>query len=329
MNAPKISVVIATFNRAAMLKEALQSLVDQTFSDFEAIIVDDGSTDETPEIVAAFSDPRFHYIFQENKGRSTARNCALAKVRSTFIAFLDSDDLFAPDKLYRQLTALENNPDYAMSYTSASIIDDTGCSQNTCYRALESGQLHDKIAFYLPVTILLPTVMVRSSILNDSGWFDEQMNRFEDTDLWRRISLRSRLLAIDEPLTSIRNHAGNQMEHPLHVYEAVRYYTGKIKSDADTDVEMWHSGSARLFLHYGLAIYQMAGMKPFSYPFFFESIKLSPDKTINTLQTNQVLGVPQALRLLLCSFIVAPLKLSKFFVVTIIDRIVFRLRRCL
>ncbi len=316
---PKISVVIATYNRAPLLREALQSLIRQDFTDFEAIIVDDGSTDDTEEIVKSFADVRFRYVHQENRGRSAARNRALHMVRGEYVAFLDSDDLFSEHKLSRHLQCLDAEPEYGMSYTSACVINDDGEEQFSpfaelenapYYRATESGWLYDSIAYYLPITILLPTVMIRSSLVVKICGFDEQMNRFEDTDFLRRIARQTMILAVDEPLTTIRTHVGNRMEHPERVYESIRYYTEKLKSEVGADNTTWRQGSARLFLHYGLAIYSMDGIKSAAYPFFKAAISLAADNTLHFLRLNKVLGIPQALRLFLSCFTASPFKLS-------------------
>ena len=101
-SAPKVSVIIPTYNRADMVGDAIQSVIDQTYHSWELIIVDDGSQDNTSEVVAQFSDPRIRYIYQENKKLPAARNTGIRASSGEYLVFLDSDDLFMPDKLRAQ-----------------------------------------------------------------------------------------------------------------------------------------------------------------------------------------------------------------------------------
>ncbi|TWJ19371.1 glycosyltransferase family 2 protein [Geobacter argillaceus] len=326
MKSPLVSVIIPTYNRAALLQEALQSIVGQTFADYEVLIVDDGSTDSTREVAARFPADRFIYMHQEHQGRSAARNRALAATRGRYVAFLDSDDLFTADKLERQVEILEAHPDYGMVYTAARVIDEQGRelfspyatnSGTPYYRATESGFIYDRIAYYLPLTILLPTVMVRSSILQSVGGFDERLDRFEDTDLWRRIAKVAGIFALDVPLTTIRTHSGNRMEHPAKVFAAIAYYTGKIKEQDGGESPQWRKGSARLYLHYALAVHALEKMRPLSRGFFKEAVRLAPVDTVDYLLVNHVMSSRYALQLLAGSFRHAPLILSRLAAVTI------------
>ena len=126
INTPRVSVVIPTFNRASILGNAIESVLSQTYDSYEIIIVDDGSTDDTSSVVTKFNSSRINYLYQENKGRSSARNKALSLANGEYIAFLDSDDKFYPQKLELQVTLLDSNPAFGMSYTSARVSDEHG-----------------------------------------------------------------------------------------------------------------------------------------------------------------------------------------------------------
>ena len=143
---PTVSVVIPTYNRALMVKEAIQSVLDQTYSDFEIIVVDDGSTDDTREVVTAFAD-KVRYVFQENSGRSNARNRAIHMARGRYIAFLDSDDLYMPHKLDMQVACMEKVPEFGMVYSTAVCIDEQGNDLTRIYKANESGWIYRLVAF--------------------------------------------------------------------------------------------------------------------------------------------------------------------------------------
>ncbi len=267
-----MSVIVPTHNRALLLREALESLRDQTYEDFECIIVDDGSSDDTRDVVESF-DERFRYVYQTNSGRSNARNSALKLVRGRYIAFLDSDDLFLPQKLEVQLQCLEGCPDIGWAYSSALNIDEYGNVQPFTYKATASGWIHSEIAFYIPLTVILPSVVVRREVMETIGGFDERMDRFEDTDMWRRISRKYPVLAISEPLVKVRAHSGNTMEDPCRVFQSMSYYVDKVfLEDGDTDSSLLCRRASDFFLHYGRAVYAHREWRSLARPFLFASL---------------------------------------------------------
>ena len=262
-----MSVVIPTFNRADFIREAVDSVLSQDFASLEVIVVDDGSTDATPTVMAAIDDQRLHYVGQANHGRSHARNAALRLARGRYIAFLDSDDLYLPGKLRRQVAFLDENPDFAMVYTAADCVDEFGASLGQTYEATHAGDLYPEVAFFRPLTITLPTVMVRRSVLDVVGGFDECMHRFEDTDLWRRIAKRYPIGALPEPTCLIRSHEGNLLagQDPADILAALDYYIDKVeREDADIDPLIRRAGARRLCQYYGLGMLTLASHAPFA-----------------------------------------------------------------
>jgi len=125
---PTVSVIISTYNRAHLIGRAIQSVLNQTYQDFEVIVVDDGSTDNTEEIVKSFNDPRIRYIRHEkNKGAAAARNTGIKAARGKYIAFQDSDDEWLPEKLEKQMKVFENAPPEAgVVYTDMQRINEDG-----------------------------------------------------------------------------------------------------------------------------------------------------------------------------------------------------------
>jgi hypothetical protein len=270
---PAVSVIVPTFNRGALLGQTLESLRAQTHRDFEVIVVDDGSTDNTRDVVQSF-DQRFRYVHQSNRGRSNARNNALGLAQGRYIAFLDSDDLFMPDKLEIQVRCLEEREDVGWVYSSTRNIDEQGKPTGYGYEASASGWIHAEVTFFLPLTVILSTVMVRRQVMEAVGGFDENMNRFEDTDMWRRISRKYKALAIPEPLIDFREHSGNTMEDPRTVFESVCYYVDKIRrDDEDVDPSGLRNGASALFLHYGRAVYAQKQWRPLARPFLRASLR--------------------------------------------------------
>lgn len=253
---PIVSVIIPTYNREGFIGEAIQSVLEQTFFNFEIIVVDDGSSDGSAALIQRFSDARIIFLRQENKGRSCARNRALAQASGRYIAFLDSDDLYMPGKLATQVQYLDAHPEVGMVYTSAYCIDSFGNSLNKNYQASVSGYIYSSIAFFQPVTITLPTVMVRRELLAQAGGFDEKMHRFEDTDMWRRISKLTRIDALSGYTCKLRTHADNSLtaQDPVQIVSSLHYYVNKILEEDTAISKLVKSrGIGSLYYYYGRA----------------------------------------------------------------------------
>jgi len=196
--------------------------------------------------------------------------------------------MYVKDKLGKQIASLDKNQDFGMVYSAAIAIDEdgnevfrynqSGNKKKSYYEATESGWIYNKIAFYLPLTIILPSVMVRSKIMSVIGDFDEDLYRFEDLDMWRRISKKSKILAINEPLCIVRTHSGNKMENPEDLYESQKKYVAKIFSE-DRDVGLLYKlkGTSNFYLHYGVAVWKNPDYKKsLSFKFFFQYLKYWP-----------------------------------------------------
>jgi glycosyltransferase involved in cell wall biosynthesis len=252
---PNVSVIIPTYNRAALVRKAVESVLEQTYADFEVIVADDGSIDNTREMLTGLSE-RVRYVPLAHGGRSRARNHALTLAKGRYIAFLDSDDLFFPYTPATQVDHLERNPEYGMVYGSAICFSETGEFLGA-YEAEKSGWLYYDIALYLPLTITLPTVMLRKSVVEEIGGFDERMERFEDTDMWRRVSRRHKILAINKPLSKLLTHQGNRLREPINELNNIKYYVRKLmKEDRSFRDVCKRKLAANLFHHYMFAVYR-------------------------------------------------------------------------
>lgn len=254
---PTVSVILPTYNRAKYIGQAISSILSQDYTDFEIIVVDDGSTDETQTVVGDLKDSRIRYVYQQNQGRSNARNLALQLALGRYIAFLDSDDLYLQNKLTKQVQFLDANPEVGMVYTSALCIDNEGHPLDDRYTASVSGKIYKSIAFFRPVTITLPTVMVRADVINQAGGFDERMDRFEDTDMWRRISKITIIQAMPENTCALRTHVENSLakQNSNAIIDALHYYSSKILvEDIDIPLVVRHRGLGGLYYYYGNAL---------------------------------------------------------------------------
>jgi GT2 family glycosyltransferase len=203
---PSLSVIIPTYNRFPMLCEAIESVLAQTDSDFELIVVDDGSTDET-ETIREIYKGRLCYIYQVNRGASAARNRGAVEARGDFISFLDSDDLWLPGKIAAQKAAMETDPTIQISYTEE-IWYRKGVRVNPAKKhAKYSGWIFEKC---LPLCIISPSsVMIQKKLFERVGGFDDSLQVCEDYDLWLRISKDVPVHLIEESLIIKRNgHPG-------------------------------------------------------------------------------------------------------------------------
>lgn len=205
---PRVSVIIPTFNATCTIAKAVESVLAQTFRDLEIIVVDDGSTDDTAAIAAAYRD-RIIYIYQENQERAAARNRGLAEASGEYVAFLDADDLWAPAKLERQVAVLDAHPEVLVVYSQATVIDGAGRPRLSGYRPRTLGSGPDEPAFMLDRLVLsncvpMSTSVARLTAVRESGGFDVRFRYPEDWDLWLRLASRGRFTFLAEPLASYR-----------------------------------------------------------------------------------------------------------------------------
>lgn len=283
---PTVSVIIPTYNRAALIGKAISSVLVQTYKDFELIVVDDGSSDETVDVITSFRDERIVFLRQENRGRSAARNRAIAVSRGRYVAFLDSDDEYLDHKLEQQVAYMDAHPAIGMVYTSAHCIDEQGQLLRHSYVASVAGNIYKEIAFFQPVTITLPTVMVRREVLSEVGLFDEAMERFEDTDLWRRIAKKFQVGVIRQPTCNLRTHSGNVLtsQNAGKIVEAIEYYVTKIfRDDTDVGSVFLRRGASCLFEYYGKAFLSVPGWRRRGFVLLGRSIAFAPGRGVGVV----------------------------------------------
>ena len=181
----KVSVIIPTYNREKFVGRAIESVLNQTYKDYEIIVVDDGSMDNTKSVLAQF-DNKIQYVYQENHGISGARNRGIQESKGEYIAFLDSDDVWIPEKLTIQVDILNKNRNVGLVYSKLAILDEKGkkCGmkpeENTGRNFLEL----IKIGGDIPTS----AVMVRRECFDKVGLFDNTLPPMEDFDMWLRIS---------------------------------------------------------------------------------------------------------------------------------------------
>lgn len=208
-NTPLVSVITPAYNCEATIAETITSVLAQTFSDFELIIVDDGSTDSTAAIVHSFTDERIRYIHQINSERSIARNNGIENSNGKYIAFLDADDLWLPEKLQKQLPMLEKRPELGLVYSGLYYFDDQTGERLDYFQKFLNFQRGD-ISLALALGndfIQSPTPIVPKHVFERVGTFDPDLPPVEDWDMWIRIAYHYPVDYIDEPLACYRVHA--------------------------------------------------------------------------------------------------------------------------
>jgi glycosyltransferase involved in cell wall biosynthesis len=201
---PTVSIVVPAYNQCRYLGDAIRSAMTQTHANLEVIVVDDGSTDDTAAVCRSFTDTRVRYVWQENRGLSAARNTGIRESRGEFLTFLDSDDLFLPEKVALLLGAFERDPDLGLVAGQAVLIDQHG---------QRLGEVFDRPLPDEPTDLLLGNPLHVGSVLLRRGWqervglFDESLRSYEDWDLWLRLARAGCKMGwVPQPVSLYRFH---------------------------------------------------------------------------------------------------------------------------
>lgn len=198
-SSPLVSVITPTFNRADYLPFAIESVLSQSVHDFELIVIDDGSTDGTAELMNRYlSDSRIRYLQQENQGQSVARNRGIAEARGQYICFLDSDNAWVKSKIETSLKAFEDNPAADIVYGDYIVIDGEGAEQGVNRMARYSGRITPQLL--RDNFVSMNTTMTRKRCFDEMGGFDNADRLAEDYGLWLRFSTRYQFLYVPEVL---------------------------------------------------------------------------------------------------------------------------------
>lgn len=207
---PNVSVIIPTYNRADLVIGAIESALSQTYKDLEIIVIDDGSTDDTRARIKPYLD-KVQYYYQDNKGKSVATNRGIGRAAGKWIAILDSDDLWLPEKLKFQLEALQNVGDgYGLCFTDAQYVnlpngngrafERTGKKYERCY-----GRIEDPTSFVLspPHGIYIQTTVIEKKLIESVGGFDPALRVGQDTDMIFKISMLTKFVYVNRSLVKI------------------------------------------------------------------------------------------------------------------------------
>jgi glycosyltransferase involved in cell wall biosynthesis len=211
---PRVSVVIPSYNSAEYVPTALDSVLAQTFDDLEVLVVDDGSTDDTRERLAGYrSDPRFRYVHQANAGVACARNLGIAQSQGHYVAFLDADDTWYPNKLEQQINTIGGRPEHRACFTAFRRVDQN-LAPISEIRSERGNVTLDDLLLRGNAIGSICTVVVERSLFEEAGGFDPELSQCADWDMWVRLAALTTFLYLDEPLVTYRQHNTNMSHNP-------------------------------------------------------------------------------------------------------------------
>ncbi len=221
---PLVSIIMPVYNSSKYVISAIESVFSQSYKDYELIIINDGSTDNSKELIIDYlkqnKDKDVKYIYQENKGASAARNKGIELAKGEYIAFLDADDLWMPEKLSRSINYI-NSQEYPTVYSDMYIIDSGGNIIDQWFKMkkeISEGNIYGDL---LKECFIVPTnIIIRKACLLENK-FDETIRGVEDIDLWLRLARKYNFRVIKEPLTKWRNHEGNYSKNSRIVSENI------------------------------------------------------------------------------------------------------------
>jgi len=205
---PAITVLMPAYNTEAYIAEAIESILNQGFTDFEFLIINDGSTDGTLQIIESYTDPRIKYYTIENRGVTGALNFGLSLSRGTYIARFDADDVCYPQRLQVQFEFLEQNPGYVLVGSEADYIDQNGKYLFT-YRFSDYENDEIRTAAFKECPFIHASVMYRKQAVIAAGSYDKDAITFEDHLLWRNLASYGKMKNLHEPLIKVRFNAAS------------------------------------------------------------------------------------------------------------------------
>jgi glycosyltransferase involved in cell wall biosynthesis len=246
---PFFTVVIPTYNRSAFLKEAIQSVLDQTFQDFEVIVVDDHSTDNTQEVVESFHDDRITYILNDRaRGGAGTRNAGIFRARGQWVAFLDDDDVWLPQKLELQYKKIKDvDSTVGLIYTGYAVYDFEMKCPMYSFLPKKEGWIQ-KDLLYKNYIGTLSTVAIRSDLLRRIGGLDERFAGMQDMELYVRIADVSRIVSVKDKLSHIRRSNKDRISLNLQKkLECSLLFWEKYKELINKDIRLRHRAASRVF----------------------------------------------------------------------------------
>lgn len=224
MNYPLVSVVIPAYNAALFIKEAIESVLNQTYMNFEIIVIDDGSIDNQNEIIRTLmeKDDRIKYFYQENSGVSTARNHGILISKGEYLAFLDADDVWLPDNLELKIRKFESG-EFGLVHSSAKIIDDKSNITGQSIIGKEGDLLEDMLMWKETCIPGPSSVLVKKEVIEEIGDFDTNLSTAADQDFFFRVASNCTIGKVDKTTWEYRKHSNNMHKDILRMEKDVLY----------------------------------------------------------------------------------------------------------
>lgn len=234
---PKVSVVIPAYNAMTYLPQTLDSVMRQTFTDFEVLIINDGSKDNIIQWVSEITDPRVKLISHENQGLPGARNTGIAHAQGEYIAFLDADDLWESTKLEKQIQCFEEHLEAGVVYTWTLLVDEYGKPTGRIFASQAEGNVWRQL---LETDVISngSSAMIRKDCFDIVGVFDRTLTSAEDLDMWLRIAVHYPFAVVKEPLTLYRQYSNSMSKNRQRMFQNLR--TVVEKAFQTVPLEMLH-----------------------------------------------------------------------------------------
>ena len=243
---PTVSAIIPAYNQGHYLGKAIQSVLNQTFADFEIIVVDDGSTDNTRTVVHNFTDPRVRYVHQQNAGLSAARNTGIRHATGAFLTYLDSDDLFLPEKLAILLAKFDAEPELGFCAGQAILIDE---NDRRIGEIFDKRLPEDSAQLLLGNPLHVGSVMVRREWQERVGFFDETLRSYEDWDMWLRLAIAGCPMGwVEKPVSLYRFHSNQMTSNGQQMTTATFAVLEKLFNQTDLPPR-WHALRDKAYSH--------------------------------------------------------------------------------
>ncbi|MEW6403722.1 MAG: glycosyltransferase [Chloroflexota bacterium] len=280
-----VSIIMPAFNAEAYIAQAIESILAQTYHQWELIVINDGSTDNTLNIVSSFTDHRIRSINQENRGLAGARNTGIRVAQSNTIALLDSDDLWLPEFLKKMKPLLDQHPEAAAVYCGFRYINELGdeIASFPSIKVVEPELFRKKLIF--EGNWLVPSaVLFRKKLAEDVGLFDESLRAVEDADLWIRLSAARPFIGLPEALVKYRRHDSNMSKDPERMFTADYRLWEKMFGPPEGEPSSWPEmklrGYAQLFRS-GTSRYLAYGNVEKSAHYFQKLVEISPSSGLS------------------------------------------------
>ena len=297
---PKVSVIVATHNRADLLSRAVDSVLAQTYGNYELVIVDDCSSDDTQDVIGGCSDPRIRsFRHDRNEGKSAAINTGIAHARGEYIGFLDDDDEWLPKKLEGQVALLDaSSPKVGLAYGWMDRVDDSSGRVIPAYRNTVEGDIFERS---LALSIPGPTIvlLIRSSVVREIGGMDESLLRHDDVDLICRVTQRYHAAVLPEVVARAHfghGHGRKGDDNPTNLSAAVaflRSHITKFTSELDERPRAHAAVLRRL-----AGVEMMLGNRRAALTAFASALRLDPTGLSRALLRNRGLTAKIFLRFL-------------------------------